>query len=453
MTSITDQKIKERIDYMLKNDKNLTFIKTKINPEAEKILKKYQILHTLNLVVSTKINHIALDGSDTGTGKTYTSIAVAKTLGLSPFIICPRPIIAAWKLVCELFGVTPLAIVNYEKIKKSGNQYLTVINNGKDYKWTLPNKTLVIFDEAHKCKNKKSQNGKLLISLKKVRTKILLLSATISDNPESFAVFGYMLNLYNTVSYGKSWIKSIMREDRKQFSITKKETGINKLIYPELGSRMEISELANMFPKNQISAVCYTLPASSKKKMADYLIALKKNQICDVKKISKMEEIHKIRSKIENLKLNIIKTLTGDYLSNGLSIAIFLNYTQNIKALSKMLGCDNLIYGEQSQEDRENIINSFQSNESSVIICNIKSSIGISLHDINYKQRVSLISPNFSATDLVQALGRIYRTDVKSPALQRIIYCADTYEEDICKKLQNKLKFLNKINDNDMSFF
>jgi hypothetical protein len=75
---------------------------------------------------------------------------------------------------------------------------------------------------------------------------------------------------------------------------------------------------------------------------------------------------------------------------------------------------------------------------------------GISLHDLYGIPRVSLISPPWSSTQLIQNIGRISRAGAKTPALQRLIYCAKTCEEVICNRLKEKLKFLSKINDNDL---
>ena len=83
---------------------------------ASKLLE-YQFLHIFNLMTAFRSNNIIVDGSDTGTGKTYTSIALCKQLKLKPFIICPKTIMSTWEYVCKIFQVTPLGIVNYESIK------------------------------------------------------------------------------------------------------------------------------------------------------------------------------------------------------------------------------------------------------------------------------------------------------------------------------------------------
>jgi superfamily II DNA or RNA helicase len=53
-------------------------------------LLKYQIPHVNEMIRSLHIYNIAVDASDTGTGKTYCALSVAKMLNLKPLIICPK---------------------------------------------------------------------------------------------------------------------------------------------------------------------------------------------------------------------------------------------------------------------------------------------------------------------------------------------------------------------------
>jgi hypothetical protein len=77
--------------------------------------------------------------------------------------------------------------------------------------------------------------------------------------------------------------------------------------------------------------------------------------------------------------------------------------------------------------------------------------VGVSLHDIHGGHpRMSIISPTWSGQDMVQALGRIHRAGSKTPAMQRIVYCAKTYEEQICSTIQEKIRNINAINDGDL---
>ena len=77
---------------------------------------------------------------------------------------------------------------------------------------------------------------------------------------------------------------------------------------------------------------------------------------------------------------------------------------------------------------------------------------GISLHDLNGKYpRMALISPSYSAIILKQCLGRVHRDGSKTKALQRIVFVANTVEEEVCEKVKNKLHNLDLINDGVLS--
>ena len=106
------------------------------------------------------------------------------------------------------------------------------------------------------------------------------------------------------------------------------------------------------------------------------------------------------------------------------------------------------MHGTQTTAERESNINMFQENKSDIIICTAGTgSVGISMHDLYGKQRVSLISPSFSSNELIQELGRIHRVGSKTPAIQRIIYCKNTCEQIICNRLREKIKFIDQLND------
>lgn len=88
-----------------------------IPPELKTKLLSYQIPHTENIIYSLNKYKRALDASDTGTGKTYTSIVASIVLNLKPFIICPKSVISSWRRVLNLFGVTDYYITNYELLQ------------------------------------------------------------------------------------------------------------------------------------------------------------------------------------------------------------------------------------------------------------------------------------------------------------------------------------------------
>lgn len=461
------QKVQNILDDMFnRGEFNETLFNMKLDRDIEKKIKDYQMLHVFNIISSIKKNKIAIDGSWTGTGKTYTSIAVCAQLKLSPYIICPKTIMSTWKAVCEYFGVKPLGIVNYETIK-SGKEYdeefnkitarFLKIDEDNNFNWKFPsNNVLVILDEVHKCKHMNSINGKLLLSLKN-KANILMLSATICDKIDDFIPFGYMLSLYKTIKTGKNWIQNRVKESNCRLE---KTNILHKYIYPNLGSQMTLEDMGKKFPKNQISAECYYIGKKSRDKIDKYYNEMVKEK--DSEKNGEKDSSNqiglkvKLRKKIEEIKVPILFDLAKKYLEQDKSVVIFVNFINSLEMLMENFKESNILFsilkGEQDLNEREISIDNFQKNRVKVMIAMIQiGSNSINLHDLTGRSpRVSLISPSFSSIELLQCLGRIHRSGIKSPSLQRIIFCSSTYEEKICDVIKNKLLFMAKITDEDL---
>ena len=437
----------------------------------ESNLLEYQIQHYKNIVRILNNNNACLDASDTGTGKTYTAIAACKNLNLIPFIICPKSVISTWNKVCGIFKIVPYAIVNYELLKAGkiydkkykkiicDNLKITVNNEKINYEWNTNENIIFIFDECHKCNNLNSLNGKLLLSVKNTNNKLLLLSATAADVPEKFYVFFYILNFIdlNLMNKNKEKLPKIFKYIKNWFERSPNPfLRINKLLYPNRASRIRIDSLGDVFPETQIVAESYSMGRKTEKKINNEYINLKK--LIDKYEIGEKKgnifvKILKSQQKIEIYKIPTFVELAKDYLENGFSIVIFVNFTKTLDELKKLLKTDCIIYGQQTLIQRNNNIEDFQNDKKRIIICNIKAGgVGISLHDINGKYpRVSFISPTWNSIDLVQAFGRIHRANGKSKSLQRIVYASNTIEEKICDKLKIKLKNIDTLNNGDLN--
>jgi len=185
--------------------------------DSESKLFSYQKGHFYALVDILLRNGIALDASDTGTGKTFVALAIARLLDLHPFVICPLSVIYSWKRAAEYFSLD-ITVSNYEsakqgKVKVFSSNSMNRTNSVRDGRirildgvpTLIPGSyTLMIFDEMHRCKNKKTANYKMLDSTIKHRaaeSKILLLSATAIDRPKNFRGLGYFLNMYGNSDY------------------------------------------------------------------------------------------------------------------------------------------------------------------------------------------------------------------------------------------------------------
>jgi hypothetical protein len=337
-----------------------------------------------------------------------------------------------------------------------------------EFEFYLPNDTIVIIDEAHRCKNYGSLTSKLLEGLHKNNVKIMLLSATLCDKLECFKPFGVILGLFKEVKNYNEWMKNKIKleEVRNKEPMNYKDENlkikiIHNTIFPNFGSRMKIKELGELFPKNNIIANCYFLQNHDEvdkeyKEINNALLELrnKQNMASTV-----LTRILRARQKIEMLKVSLILDLIQEGIDSNNSIAIFVNFKETLNHIKKHIE-DNfdrkdisLIEGGQKLSERDEYIDKFQKNTNKIIICMIQAgNVGISLHDLSGNHpRISIISPSWSGQDMKQVFGRIHRAGSKSPAIQKLVYVSGTFEEKICDLLKTKLKNIDGINDGDFA--
>lgn len=452
---------------------------------VQDLILPHQAPHILILLKAIKEHGIAIDMSDTGSGKSYVVISICKILGLRPFFIGLKSGINNLYEISRDFGVEPIGNINYESLK-NGKYYRNLddfLNNEKSpcpyikinrvnrvnaitgdimynknstpkvviesIDWMFPENTLIVFDEAHKAKNgktstKESDNSKLVVSVKKYISReknilCMLLSATITDRIESFDVVTYMLGFYRPytkINFGQ-FVRRLGSNPLKK---------INQKIFPDYGARMSIRNIKmstgnSIFRNNDIQAVIY--PVSEK-------IAVEIERLHE--KISKIlgeirstggsmgfGKIIKCWRKIEILKIPTAADLVEKYVKEGNAVVLFVNFKQTKDIIYEDLlsrGMDKIdfIEGRQTTEERLRAIDEFQNNNIDILICQTAAgSNTISLHDLNGKPRVSIIFPTWAAINMKQIFGRIYRANSRSDAVQRILYCK--YHKDSVEKV------------------
>ena len=351
--------------------------------EITKKLLSYQVAHVFQLMECLKIRNRVLDASDTGTGKTYCAIALCALLKLTPLIVCPKSVITNWTSVAKEFRIKCLGISNYEMLK-NGNYYTEnyekvkcpymdiegKIETEKDlvkededfininvkqdiekpikkikkeqvkfrepkkieYKFYLPSDCLVIFDEAHRCKNWASKTSEMLLAINKSQCKIMMLSATLTDKIDCFKPFGVVLDFYKTLEGYKPWIRAkeiIGAVKYRTYSEEKKRLDIiHSAIFPQYGSRLKISELGNLFPSNNITSNAYYLENHEEIDKLYKEINYEMKLLKDREKITRMPlaEFILIRMRIEMLKVTLFMDLAQEGIDSNYSVVIFVNY-------------------------------------------------------------------------------------------------------------------------------
>ena len=334
--------------------------------------------------------------------------------------------------------------------------------------------------KTHRCKNPTTVNHAILQAAAESPMKIMMLSATVCDKPENFALCGYVLGLYKRKRDAKSWIEKANRmcphdviagmpenstsatgfaamsvPDANRFSNTM--AGVHAKLFPEHAARMRIADLGDAFPENQVLAECYDMNTA---KEIEEQYKLIEEEVARLKKAEQrsgcvLAQILYARMRIEQLKIPTFIELAKKYRVEGNAVAIFVNFTMTLKTLAEELGTRCLIYGEQSLEERDKAIKDFEDDKEHIIICNIRSGgVGVSLHDTHgVFPRVTIISPSWSAQDVLQTLGRTHRANGKSKVRQRIVFCKGTIEERICEAMKKKIENIAALNDGSIKSY
>jgi len=404
------------------------------------------------------------------------------------------------------FVITYDQLAISDLVSEKDSEYTWNFESDKNFSGENKKRFLFIYDEAHKCKNKNTINSKIMLNLASLPVKILLLSATIIDKPLYFIPFGIVLGLYKNIQEGIEWMSRIISSKAPNPLLP-----IHKILFPSYASRMRIDDTVGVFKNNKIlfegiQMKNYYQIEEKYDKLTAILEENKKNKIkkekkdkelkekkakekkekeeensddfiIDMNKINKKEKeleyedlydkgdvssdtdsdkkegsigrIQRIRQEIELLRIDAMYELTVKYLNEGKSVAIFVNFTKTIEELSKRLRTKCIIWGSQTLKERSKSIDDFCSDKSRVIICNIASGgCGISLHDTNGTYpRISIISPTWSAQDLIQVLGRIHRAMGKTDCLQQILFCKGTIEESVGNIIKSKISNIRVFND------
>jgi superfamily II DNA or RNA helicase len=412
--------------------------------------RTWQKGHVDHLVDCLSRYPYALDASDTGTGKTYVSLFVAKALSQRPFVVAPKIVLSAWQEAARDCGIKLQGVMNIEMLKRRPallKRKADTVSGRKrisNWEWKLPEGTLVIWDEAQNAGGQGTQNARIMRALRPCKLPCLAMSATIAQSPMQLQSLGYLLGLHKYTDYRAFCVRhgcvrnpwagghALMFTKSKIVAETKL-LKLHENIFPEKGGRLRIKDIPD-FPESQVFADAYDLPDHKLVQEAyDEFEAAMEGDTDELPIVARL----RAKQRVEWLKVPIFVDLTLDTLEEGRSVVIFVNYRETLDRLSSELHKKHIdsasITGGQSQTQRDYQIKRFQTNGIHVMLVMIQAGgAGIGLHDLLGRPRTSLLSPPDNIIHLKQALGRIPRDGAKSKSIQKLVFCANTVEADIC---------------------
>lgn len=484
------------------------------------LLKDYQVEPAQRLDVILQSRN-ALDCSDTGTGKTFVAMACAQHRQGPTLAIVPKISITAWRRVAHTFGIKEFNVVNYEALRTGRSGFGTWENqppkgfrseayftcqccqrvvdiddtNDKCYAhplgihcverkkkawdygrflWTIRRDSLIVMDEIHRCSGIDSLNADMLIGARSSSLRVLGLSATAACTPLQMRALGYTLDLHTLSGSDTGFYPWAMRHgcgkipmlrglhftagEERQGKIMEK---IHEDLFPSRGVRIKKSEVPN-FPKCHIFTELIDFEDTEKLNqiyvdLVPILARLDERSAQDASAENPLTILLRARQRIELLKISATLEMVHDYLDQGYSIAVFLNFTETIRELARRLGdlCCVLqgVGSAKEAEERQASIDAFTNDDKRVILCNSEAAgESVSLEDRRGKfPRGGIVMPPLSARTLRQIFGRLNRSSSMSPCWYKVLLAANTVEEKVKRNLDRKGNNLDSLNDGDLN--
>lgn len=431
---------------------------------------------------------VSLDASDMGVGKTYSALAAAIEMGLTPHVVTLKPVIPSWRAAANMLDTQwasqELHTCNYEAVRGGKSIYGTWVaptgrKRTKSFKWNLnPTKDVIIFDEVHWCSGENTLNSKLLKSAVDSGCRVILLSGTVADQPKKLSAIGYALGLhdfqgfygwlkgccgYTDGKFGLEWscgltwpFDPVTLDANRQIVMQ----NIHKQVFGTRGIRLSTSEIPD-FPESQITSVPVDFGTMATDKLNDIyakmeaeLLALYNKKAKDIP--AAMTIITRARQEAELLKVPVMLEEADDAIQQGMSVVIFVNYNATIDAMLNQLGSRKagVIRGGQNNVlERAQYVADFQADKLRLLIANeAAGGTGMSFHDLHGRHpRLALISPNYNAVTLKQVARRVWRAGGKTKSIQKILFAANTVEEKAQQAAASKCGNIDALNGADLT--
>jgi superfamily II DNA or RNA helicase len=396
----------------------------------------------------------SLDGTGCGGGKTVIASAVAARFSLKTCVICPKSVVSKWESTLRAFRVEPLFVLNPEKLRAGNTDWLKRLPGGNKransakFAWNLPERCLMIFDEAHMYGAYNSQNGKMLEAA--AEHYVLMLSATAAESPLRMKAIGVNLRLFSGGYFWK-WVREMGAEESRWGGLEwnphlpQNKAAMDRLhhsVFANRGYRVTEEVLREQLPELMTEDEPLWLNPKDRTAIKELY-----EEMSDPKDPGGVKNLRQ-RQAIEKVKVPYLVERAKEIIEAGGSVVLFLNFHESIDAARIHFEEDCVLDGRVPAEKRRGIQARFQSNDLRIVIVQIAAGgQSIDLHDLDGRfPRVALLCPQFSGTVEEQAVGRISRVGAKSRALAIRLYAGGTIEQAALKLTAEKrdnVKILN----------
>ena len=483
-------------------------------PKDEPEPLDWQVPNIKAMVAAVRNHGLSIDRSITGSGKTYMALFAAKELGMKVAIVCPCSVLGYWREIADSIGVEVHAVTNYEalladtkvseyyadsppKAEETARERRTRVRSARlwneeihpptarklrrrtvnlveasklgkkgliggwkfvnrDWEWQLPENTLLILDEVHRCGGITSKYSRFLKGVRDCKQPAILLSATLADSPLKMRGLAYcsgILRSYSSQKF-KAWclLNGCDYQDYNKLVFTGDDDDMRRIkgsISSQLSGVLRTD--APDFPISNI--VLHSVPVEGVEELSDaYSEALE-----ELKEDATTGGVMALRARqlSEWKKRHWMLQAAKDMLEDGISPVIFTAFRATGDFLTEKLGCE-FINGDNTKSERAEMIRAFQANETlSLVVMVDAGGESISLHDLHGRPRATLVSPNYNGITLVQLLGRVPRAKSQQSVVnQHLIFAKGCpHEGRMRRALKTKTSNISSLTDNDTCVF
>lgn len=426
-------------------------------------------------------NHI--NGSSVGTGKSLCSVLYAEMLDLFPcMVVCPASVKSGWlrewketnpdRRVSVISTSSPpedfeadVIVINYDilgkRTEKNGKTSIEVRLDGmKKKKFSL-----VIADEIHFLKNRKSIRSKTFKKLAGKSSAIIGLTGTlIMNRPVE------LLNILALIGR----LKEIAPDDPYHHYFFERYCNLKETFWG-----MDMTGASNIKELNDLLTKCCYFHVSKRDALKE-LPPVTENMVeCEItnkkaykaaeedllefifKHFKDEERVEKAARAEYLVKMNLLKQLSLEgkvkaikkWIEEWLEaneddkLLVFGSHSTILKDIQKFFKNSLLVIGETTGKKREKVLSDFSSDPSKRLLF---ANIGCLGTGVDGLQKVcsnmAILELPPRPSDLVQVIGRLERSGQQNPVTIQYLLSSSTIDKDLWEMLKNKKSVTDMLN-------
>lgn len=426
-------------------------------------------------------NHV--NGSSVGTGKTASSIFYAEMLDLFPcMVVCPASVKSGWlrewketnpnRRVSVISTTSPaedfdadVLVINYDilgrRTEKNGKASIEIRLDGmKKKKFSL-----VVADEIHFLKNRKSIRSKTFKKLAGKSSAIIGLTGTLIMNRPSellniLALIGRLKEIAPDDPYHHYFFERYcnMKETFFGMDVTGasniKELNdlLIKCCYFHVSKRDALKELP---PVTENMVECEITNKKAYKAAEEDLLEFIFNHFKDEEKVEKaaraefLVKMNLLKQLSLEGKVKAIKKWIEEWLeaNEDDKLLVFGSHSTILKDIQKLFKNSLLVIGETTGKKREKVLSDFSFDPSKRLLFANMGCLGTGVDGLQKVcSNMAILELPPRPSDLVQVIGRLERSGQENPVTIQYLLSSSTIDKDLWEMLKNKKSVTDMLN-------